>query len=200
MTDGAIRPACGGCSAFAICCCITSSPASACDGSRSPPRPGRARWSSGWSPRSGSSCRSCSACSSCRRGIREEGGIYVWSKRAFGPFAAFITGWTYWGSNLPYLPGLLYFAAANALFMGGPAWQSWSSEQHLLHRGRDDRPRDRRRDERRRLERRQMADQRRRDRRLDPGDAADGARRDRVEPVRIGDADHRARRRAEHAR
>src|SRR5207237_7584294 len=30
----------------------------------------------------------------------EEGGIYVWSKRAFGPFAAFLTGWTYWGSNL----------------------------------------------------------------------------------------------------
>ena len=57
----------------------------------------------------------------------DEGGIYVWSKRAFGPFAAFITGWTYWGANLPYLPGLLYFAAANALFMGGPAWQSWSS-------------------------------------------------------------------------
>src|SRR5437762_14118198 len=51
----------------------------------------------------------------------EEGGIYVWSKRAFGPFAAFLTGWTYWGSNLPYLPGLLYFGAANALFIGGPA-------------------------------------------------------------------------------
>src|SRR5262245_10674996 len=47
----------------------------------------------------------------------EEGGVYVWSKRAFGPFAAFLTGWTYWGSNLPYLPGLLYFAAANALFI-----------------------------------------------------------------------------------
>ncbi len=44
----------------------------------------------------------------------DEGGIYVWSKRAFGPFAAFITGWTYWGSNLPYFPGVLYFAAANA--------------------------------------------------------------------------------------
>ncbi len=53
----------------------------------------------------------------------EEGGVYVWSKRAFGPFAAFITGWTYWGSNLPYFPGLLYFAAANALFIGGAAWQ-----------------------------------------------------------------------------
>jgi len=57
----------------------------------------------------------------------EEGGIYVWSKRAFGPFAAFISGWCYWGSNLPYFPGLLYFAAANALFMGGPAWQAWTT-------------------------------------------------------------------------
>ena len=60
----------------------------------------------------------------------EEGGVYVWSKRAFGPFAAFMTGWTYWGSNLPYFPGLLYFAAANALFMfpeGGAAMQSLSS-------------------------------------------------------------------------
>src|SRR5437764_13624455 len=57
----------------------------------------------------------------------EEGGVYVWSKRAFGPFPAFMTGWTYWGSNLPYLPGLLYFAAANALFIGGPAWQSLST-------------------------------------------------------------------------
>src|SRR5262245_5220224 len=57
----------------------------------------------------------------------EEGGVYVWSKQAFGPFAAFITGWTYWGSNLPYLPGLLYFAAANALFVGGPSRQSLST-------------------------------------------------------------------------
>src|SRR4051794_21368607 len=56
----------------------------------------------------------------------EEGGVYVWSKRAFGPFAGFITGWTYWGSNLPYLPGLLYFGAANALFIGGPEWQELS--------------------------------------------------------------------------
>src|ERR1043165_3750154 len=57
----------------------------------------------------------------------EEGGVYVWSKRAFGPFAGFITGWTYWGSNLPYLPGLLYFAAANVLFIGGPSWQRLST-------------------------------------------------------------------------
>ena len=45
--------------------------------------------------------------------------MYVWSKRAFGSFAGFITGWTYWASNLPYFPALLYFAAGNALFVGG---------------------------------------------------------------------------------
>src|SRR6266568_8996829 len=51
----------------------------------------------------------------------DEGGIYVWSKRAFGPFAAFITAWSYWGTNLPYFPSLLYFAAGNLLFVGGPS-------------------------------------------------------------------------------
>src|SRR5438477_13159953 len=49
----------------------------------------------------------------------DEGGLYVWSKRAFGPFAGFITGWTYWTTNLPYFPGLLYFAAAQLFFVGG---------------------------------------------------------------------------------
>ncbi|HEY1428181.1 MAG TPA: APC family permease [Candidatus Tumulicola sp.] len=48
----------------------------------------------------------------------DEGGMYVWSKRAFGPFAGFFTGWTYWTSNLPYFPALLYFAAGNALYFG----------------------------------------------------------------------------------
>ena len=52
-----------------------------------------------------------------------EGGCYVWSKRAFGDFAGFMTGWTYWTCNLPYFPGLFYFTAASALFIGGAAWQ-----------------------------------------------------------------------------
>src|SRR6516164_3112735 len=51
----------------------------------------------------------------------EEGGVYVWSKRAFGPFSAFMTGWMYWATNLPYFPGLLYFAGANALYVAGPS-------------------------------------------------------------------------------
>ena len=49
----------------------------------------------------------------------EEGGMYVWSRRAFGDFAGFMTGWTYWMSNIPYFPGVLYFAAGNALFAVG---------------------------------------------------------------------------------
>ncbi len=48
----------------------------------------------------------------------DEGGMYIWSKRAFGPCAGFLTGWTYWMSNVPYFPALLYFAAGNALFIG----------------------------------------------------------------------------------
>src|SRR3954468_13556960 len=59
----------------------------------------------------------------------EEGGLYVWSKRAFGPFAGFLTGWMYWVTNLPNFPGLLYFAAANALFDAGPSAQSLSTSQ-----------------------------------------------------------------------
>jgi len=49
----------------------------------------------------------------------DQGGLYVWSKQAFGPFAGFMTGWTYWTANLPYLPGLLYFAAGSLLFSAG---------------------------------------------------------------------------------
>ena len=57
----------------------------------------------------------------------EEGGMYVWSKRAFGPFAGFVTGWTYWSSNLPYFPALLYFAAGNALFIAGSKGSAFSA-------------------------------------------------------------------------
>ena len=45
----------------------------------------------------------------------EEGGLYAWVGRAFGGYPAFVTGWTYWASNLPYFPGVLYFAAGNVL-------------------------------------------------------------------------------------
>jgi len=52
----------------------------------------------------------------------QEGGLYLWTKRAFGDFPAFMTGWIYWTSNLPYFPAVLYFAASNALYIGGTRW------------------------------------------------------------------------------
>ena len=51
----------------------------------------------------------------------DEGGLYIWSKRAFGPLPGFLTGWTYWCANLPYFPALLYFMAGNALYINGSA-------------------------------------------------------------------------------
>ncbi|HSY59955.1 MAG TPA: APC family permease [Terriglobales bacterium] len=59
----------------------------------------------------------------------QEGGLYIWTKRAFGEFPGFITGWTYWVSNLPYYPAVLYFAASNALFIGPARWQSLSENK-----------------------------------------------------------------------
>lgn len=49
-----------------------------------------------------------------------EGGIYIWTHEAFGPFSAFISAWTYWMSNLPYFPAVLLFAASCLLYLGRP--------------------------------------------------------------------------------
>jgi amino acid transporter len=56
-----------------------------------------------------------------------EGGLYVWSKRAFGDFSGFMSAWTYWTSNLPYFPAVFYFAASNILFMRPEVWGHLSS-------------------------------------------------------------------------
>ncbi len=46
----------------------------------------------------------------------QEGGLYIWTREAYGEFAAFMAGWTYWMSNLPYFAAVLYFAASSLLF------------------------------------------------------------------------------------
>src|SRR5580693_2391602 len=51
--------------------------------------------------------------------LPDEGGLYVWTREAFGDFAGFISAWTYWMSNLPYFSGVLYFGAASALYAFG---------------------------------------------------------------------------------
>src|SRR2546423_11034684 len=61
----------------------------------------------------------------------QEGGLYVWSKRAFGDFSGFMAAWTYWTSNLPYFPAVLYFAASNILFMRESNWQHLSGNANF---------------------------------------------------------------------
>jgi glutamate:GABA antiporter len=48
-----------------------------------------------------------------------EGGLYVWTQKAFGDGSGFLAAWTYWMSNLPYFPGVLYYGAASMLFALG---------------------------------------------------------------------------------
>lgn len=59
----------------------------------------------------------------------QEGGLYVWSKKAFGNFSGYMSGWTYWTSNLPYFPAVLYFAASNLLFVRGAQGSSLSDNR-----------------------------------------------------------------------
>src|SRR5580700_9422509 len=51
-----------------------------------------------------------------------EGGVYLWSRAAFGERHAFIAGWSYWISNLVYFPSLLLFMAGVFLYLRGNAW------------------------------------------------------------------------------
>jgi amino acid transporter len=48
-----------------------------------------------------------------------EGGLYAWSKEAFGEFHGFLAGWTYWIYTFFYFPGLLMASAAMAAYLGG---------------------------------------------------------------------------------
>ena len=59
----------------------------------------------------------------------EEGGLYAWTRRAFGEFPGYLSGYCYWSSNLPYFPSLFYFTAANALFMFGHRYDALQSSQ-----------------------------------------------------------------------
>lgn len=49
----------------------------------------------------------------------EEGGLYVWSKVAFGDFHGFVAGWTYWIYTVFYFPGLLLASAAMSGYVAG---------------------------------------------------------------------------------
>jgi glutamate:GABA antiporter len=59
----------------------------------------------------------------------EEGGLYAWTRHAFGEFPGYLSGYAYWSSNLPYFPALFYFTAANALYMFGHRYDALQNSQ-----------------------------------------------------------------------
>ncbi|MDQ2767271.1 MAG: APC family permease [Gemmatimonadota bacterium] len=59
----------------------------------------------------------------------EEGGLYAWTRHAFGEFPGYLSGYCYWSSNLPYFPALFYFTAANALFIFGHRYDALQNNQ-----------------------------------------------------------------------
>ncbi|HLW55461.1 MAG TPA: APC family permease [Candidatus Angelobacter sp.] len=61
-----------------------------------------------------------------------EGGLYVWSKEAFGDFHGFIAGWTYWIYTFFYFPGLLTASVAMSVFIGGPKLEYLATNKHYL--------------------------------------------------------------------
>ena len=62
----------------------------------------------------------------------EEGGLYVWSKRAFGEFHGFVAGWTYWIYTFFYFPGLLMASAAMGAYIGGGGAASLTQSRTFL--------------------------------------------------------------------
>jgi glutamate:GABA antiporter len=62
----------------------------------------------------------------------EEGGIYAWSKEAFGEFHGFVAGWTYWVYTFFYFPGLLMASAAMAAYIGGSAGDALAQNRTFL--------------------------------------------------------------------
>ena len=61
-----------------------------------------------------------------------EGGLYVWSKEAFGEFHGFVAGWTYWVYSFFYFPGLLFASASMSAYIGGAGMGSLAQNQKFL--------------------------------------------------------------------
>ena len=61
----------------------------------------------------------------------EEGGLYVWTKMAFGDFHGFVAGWTYWIYTVFYFPGLLLASAAMSAYVGG-AKTAWLAQDRTF--------------------------------------------------------------------
>jgi amino acid transporter len=62
----------------------------------------------------------------------QEGGLYAWSKEAFGDFHGFIAGWTYWIYTVFYFPGLLLASASMAAYIIGGRGATLAQDRTFL--------------------------------------------------------------------
>ena len=62
----------------------------------------------------------------------EEGGLYVWSREAFGPFHGFVAGWTYWIYTVFYFPGLLLASASMSAYIVGGRGAALAQDRTFL--------------------------------------------------------------------
>src|SRR5215472_14804119 len=62
----------------------------------------------------------------------KEGGIYFWTKRAFGEGHGFLCGWCYWINNVLYYPNLLISTAVIATYVVGKQNAKLDENWHYL--------------------------------------------------------------------
>ena len=62
----------------------------------------------------------------------QEGGIYVWNKKAWGDFHGFVSGWAYWVNNIFYIPTLLFYIIGFILYIGGSSTSSLASNPFFM--------------------------------------------------------------------
>jgi len=62
----------------------------------------------------------------------QEGGIYVWNKKAWGDFHGFVSGWAYWVNNIFYVPTLLFYIIGFILYIGGSKTASLATNPFFM--------------------------------------------------------------------
>ena len=65
--------------------------------------------------------------------IPHVGGLYLWTRAAFGDTHAFLAGWAYTLSNLVFLPSLVLFISGIILHVGGGSWLALAD--HPIYNG-----------------------------------------------------------------
>ena len=62
----------------------------------------------------------------------EEGGIYIWTREAFGDFSGFVCAWTYWMSNLPFFAAILYCDESETFLIVKPLYSTLGHFSNFL--------------------------------------------------------------------